>query len=170
MYGDFSDIFYDISNAAKKFQSELSKYAQERGYGDSGVCGRNDGDSDYDWPPVNIYTTEDGAGSIVFEFGLAGFYEEDINLTFQGEYMVLSAVYRAALKNCEEQNSGETEETHYIKKTLRLDNIEKQKYYVPTDKYTREKTNAVYKNGLLIISIPKKEEDEQDGVKIKISS
>jgi hypothetical protein len=47
--GDFNDIFCDISNAAKQFQSELSKYAQERGF-----YGKSDGYNEYGWPPVNI--------------------------------------------------------------------------------------------------------------------
>ncbi|MDR1363251.1 MAG: Hsp20/alpha crystallin family protein [Spirochaetaceae bacterium] len=170
MYGDFNDIFYDISKAAKQFQSELSRYAQGRGFGDQGVY---DGSNDYDWPPVNIYTTCNTSapdGSLVFEFGLAGFDEEDINLTFQGDYMILSAVCRSSLKACDEQNS-DTTETQYLKKNLRLDNIEKQKYYTPLDKYAQEKTSAVYKNGLLRVSIPPKEENEQPGgIKIKISS
>jgi HSP20 family molecular chaperone IbpA len=170
--GDFNDIFSDISNAAKKFQSEFSKYMQERGFNDSGVYGKNDGCNEYDWPPVNIYNSCGASGAcLVFEFGLAGFYEEDISITFQGDYMVLSALYRNALKTCAEQDgSCGAEPPQYIEKSLCVDSIEKQKYYVPLDKYAQEKTNAVYKNGLLRVNIPQKEENEQDGIKIKISS
>jgi HSP20 family molecular chaperone IbpA len=85
--------------------------------------------------------------------------------------MVLSALYLNTLKTCAEQDNRETAERQYIKKSLYLDNIEKQKYYVPLDKYAQEKTSAVYKNGLLRVSIPQKEGNEQsDGIKIKISS
>jgi HSP20 family molecular chaperone IbpA len=179
MYGDFNDIFDGISSAAKKFQQELSKYAQERYGGCYSQDYRNSEYNDYDWPPVNIYKADknsaDDEGGLIFEFGLAGFEEEDINLTFQGDYMILSAVCRNSLKNCCENGAceyGEGEpEMQYLKKTLRLDTIEKQKYYVAADKYDHKKTKAVYKNGLLRISIPPKEEYEQNcGLKIKISS
>jgi HSP20 family molecular chaperone IbpA len=167
MYGDFSNIFDDIAKAAKDFQQELSKYAQERhDFGNqTSYTGNDAGAEDYGWPPVNIYTVSD---AIIFEFGLAGFDEDDIGLSFQGDYMMLSAVCRSALKNCAEQDGGG--ESRYLKKSLRLDNVEKQKYYVPADKYAQEKTSAVYKNGLLRVNVPLKEDDQTGGIKIAISS
>ncbi|MDR3357197.1 MAG: Hsp20 family protein [Spirochaetaceae bacterium] len=170
MYGDFNDVFDDISRAARAFQEELSGYARDRqrfGSGDARAAGAYD---QYDWPPVNIYTAGNGADGLVFEFGLAGFCEEDVSLSFQGDYMVLSAICRAALKNCDEQEAVRPE-TRYIKKALRFDAVEKQKYCVPADRYAREKTKAVFKNGLLRVSIPAKEDDEQNGgIKVEISS
>jgi HSP20 family molecular chaperone IbpA len=174
MYGDFNDIFENISKAAKDFQQELSRYAQERGaYGGQASYCKNNYD-DYSWPPANIFTAtcgaEGGADTLVFEFGLAGFDEKDITLVFQGDYMVLSAICRGALKNCGERESA-APEASYLKKALRMDAVEKQKYYAPADKYDQEKTKAVFKNGLLRVSIPPKEDDEQNsGIKIEISS
>ena len=167
MYGDFNDIFDDISRAARAFQQELSDYARNRHRFD-GADARGTGSYDqYIWPPVNIYT--DGTDSLVFEFGLAGFHEEDVSLNFQGDYMTLSALCRTALKNCDGEAMARPE-TRYIKKSLRFDPVEKQKYYVPEDKYAREKTKAVFKNGLLTVSIPIKEPGGQnDGIKIEIS-
>ncbi|MDR2445246.1 MAG: Hsp20/alpha crystallin family protein [Spirochaetaceae bacterium] len=168
MYGDFSDIFDDISRAAKAFQQELSGYARNR-HRFGGENANSTGSYDqYCWPPVNVYTDDDD--TLVFEFGLAGFHEEDVGLTFQGDYMVLSALCRTALKNCDDREQAHPE-IRYLKKALRFDPVEKQKYYVPADKYAQEKTKAVFKNGLLTVNIPVKETDWQNGgIKIEISS
>jgi HSP20 family molecular chaperone IbpA len=165
MYDSFNNIFDSISKAAKNFQQEVERYTQERcGCAQDGRW-ENDTGGDYDWPPANIYTTP---GAIVFEFGLAGFDEDDVNLMFQGDDMVLSALCQNALKKCGEPENL-PEEPRFITKKLRLESIEKQKYYVPKDKYAQEKTKAVYKNGLLRVTIPLKEDaGEYGGVKIEI--
>jgi HSP20 family molecular chaperone IbpA len=49
--------------------------------------------------------------------------------------------------------------------------IEKQKYFVPLDKYAQDKVKAVFRNGILRVSIPPKEEpDQSDAIKIEILS
>ena len=168
MYVDFNDIFDDFSRAARAFQQELSGYMRDRReFENQNTHGTNSYD-EYGWPPVNVYTSD--TDTLVFEFGLAGFNEEDVSLTFQGDYMVLSALCRTALKNCDDGEPVRPE-TRYLKKSLRFDPVEKQKYYVPADKYAREKTKAVFKNGLLTVSIPIKETGGQNGgIKIEISS
>jgi hypothetical protein len=63
------------------------------------------------------------------------------------------------------------ETVRYFKRRLKMKDIEKQKYYVPLDKYAQEKVKAVYKNGILRVSIPPKDEpDQNDGIKIEIIS
>jgi HSP20 family molecular chaperone IbpA len=170
MYGECNDIFDDISKAARAFQQELSGYARNyHKFGEKESCGSGVYD-EYDWPPVNVYTAGDGANELVFEFGLAGFQEEDVSLIFQGDYMVLSAFCRTALKNCDGQETAPPE-THYLKKSLCFAPVDKQKYHVPADKYAQEKTKAVFKNGLLRVSIPIKETLGQNGgIKIEIST
>jgi HSP20 family molecular chaperone IbpA len=112
---------------------------------------------------MNVFMTADK--SLIFEFALAGFDEKDIGLSFQGDYMVFSAALP-------QQNSVEElpdENVRYFKRRLKMKNIEKQKYYVPLDKYAQEKVKAVYKNGILRVSIPPKDEpDQNDGIKIEI--
>jgi len=67
------------------------------------------------------------------------------------------------VKNPNEEN------VRYFKKRLKMKDIEKQKYYVPLDKYAQEKVKAVYKNGILRVCIPPKDEpDNSDGIKIEI--
>ena len=111
------------------------------------------------YPPANIYLTEDR--TMVFEFALAGFTESGINLEFQGDYMVLSA---------KAPESPETPEgVRYFKRRLKLKDIKEQKYYAPADKFDREKVKAVFRNGLLKVTIPSKESFEtREGVKINI--
>ena len=99
--------------------------------------------------------------SLIFEFALAGFDEKNISLAFQGDYMVFSAKIDPA-------SDGE-ETFRYFKRRLKLKDIEKQKYYVPVDKYDQEKVKAVFRNGILRVSVPPKEDPGMnDGIKIEI--
>jgi HSP20 family molecular chaperone IbpA len=61
------------------------------------------------------------------------------------------------------------EDVHYFKRRLKLKDIEKQKYFVPLDKYDQDKVKAVFKNGILRVTVPPKAEpDQNDGIKIEI--
>ena len=52
---------------------------------------------------------------------------------------------------------------------MRGADIEKQKYYVPLDKFAQEQVKAVYKNGILKVTIPPKEDTTvNEGIKIEI--
>ena len=113
----------------------------------------------YSYPPMNIYLTPER--SIVFEFALAGFDENDITLSFQGDYMVFSA--RIGLEE------GHEEGVRYFKRRLKLKDVEKQKYYVPADKFAQERVKALFKNGILKVNVPPKENSETtEGIKIEI--
>lgn len=113
----------------------------------------------YSYPPMNVFMTSDR--SLVFEFALSGFDEKDISLSFQGDYMVFSA-----LMSLEPQSD---ENVRYFKRRLKLKDIEKQKYYVPLDKFAQEKVKASYRNGILKVTIPPKEETAvPEGIRIEI--
>lgn len=113
----------------------------------------------YSYPPVNVYLTE--KKQLVLEFALAGFREEDISLEFQGDYLVFSA------KAPEEQD--ETGHVKYFKKRLKMKDIKEQHYYAPEDKFNREQVKAVFKNGILKVTIPPNQEYEtKDGIKVEI--
>ena len=113
----------------------------------------------HSYPPANVYITEDR--TLVFEFALAGFNESGVQLEFQGDYMVLSA------KAPDETDKSEN--IRYFKRRLKLKDIEDQKYFVPEDKFDREKVKAVFRNGLLKVTIPSLENVEsKEGIKIKI--
>jgi len=120
----------------------------------------------YSYPPMNAYMTEDK--SLVFEFALAGFNEKDISLSFQGDYMVFSAKLSPDPENPVRPSNPE-DNIRYFKRRLKMKDIEKQKYFVPLDKYAQEKVKALFKNGILRVSIPPKDEvDQNDGIKIEI--
>jgi HSP20 family molecular chaperone IbpA len=113
----------------------------------------------YSYPPMNIYLTSERG--MVFEFALAGFDEKDISLTFQGDYMVFSA--KMGLEDLPEDG------VRYFKRRLKLKDVEKQKYYVPADKFAQDKVRAVFRNGILKVTIaPKEESDSSEGIRIEI--
>ena len=176
---DLGSIFDEIFEAARDFQDEFRKSYNACN------CAEQEGESrrtgtrrpglhswffdentdyypNYSYPPMNVFMTSDR--SLIFEFALAGFDEKDISLSFQGDYMVFSA----ALPN-EESERGEN--YRYFKRRLKMKDIEKQKYFVPLDKYAQDKVKAVFRSGILRVSIPPKEEQEQNsGIKIEIVS
>ena len=113
----------------------------------------------HSYPPANAFIT--GDRTLVFEFALAGFNESSISLEFQGDYMVMSA--KAP------EDPEKPEEIRYFKRRLKLKDIENQKYFVPGDKFDREKVKALFKNGLLRVTIPSFENVEsREGIKINI--
>jgi len=119
----------------------------------------------YSYPPMNIFMT--GDRSLVFEFALAGFNEKDISLSFQGDYMIFAA---KIADNADTANFTE-ENNRYFKRRLKMKDIEKQKYFVPMDKYAQDKVKAIFKNGILKVSVPPKDEpDSSDGIRVEIIS
>lgn len=166
MYVDIGSMLDEVFEAAKEFGDQM-----RNNFGGEGrMHGPNswfnmDQDENTDWypsfsyPPMNIYLTQER--SMVFELALAGFDEKDISLTFQGDYMVFSA--RMSLDKLPEDG------VRYFKRRLKLKDIDKQKYYVPADKFDQQAVKAVFKNGILKITIPPNEETENtEGVKIEI--
>lgn len=101
----------------------------------------------YSYPPLNVYMKPDK--TLVFEFALAGFKEEEINLAFKGDYMVFSA--KVAEEFLHDEN------VRFFKHRLKFKDITDQKYYVPEDKFDRERVKAVFRNGVLKVEIPPKE-------------
>jgi len=179
MYVDIGTMLDEIFEAAKDFGEKMKDLGPEFGeqfrHGPGGAggpggpgCGpwadmAQDENTDYypsySYPPMNNYLTPER--SLVFEFALAGFDEKDISLTFQGDYMVFSAKIGEA---------GQPEEgVRYFKRRLKLKDVEKQKYYVPADKFAQEKVKAVFRNGILKVVVPPKDEaDATEGIRIEI--
>jgi HSP20 family molecular chaperone IbpA len=191
VYMDLGTIFDEIFEAAQDIREEFQKNFDPQGngfpgggafqggnpfaggespfhgrkpFGDRGPFGGPQDENvdyypNYSYPPMNVYMLSDR--TLVFEFALAGFNEQDINLSFQGDYMVFTA--KIADEHPVEEN------IRYFKRRLKLKDIEKQKYYVPLDKYAQEKVKAVYRNGILRVSIPPKEDSTvNEGIKIEI--
>ncbi|HOX17720.1 MAG TPA: Hsp20/alpha crystallin family protein [Spirochaetales bacterium] len=168
MYVDIGSMLDEIFDAARSFGNEMRDSfgpGHEGPHGPRGPWFGEGQDENADWypsysyPPMNIYLTQDR--SIVFEFALSGFSENDISLSFQGDYMIFSA--RIGLEGVADEG------VRYIKRRLKLKDVEKQKYYVPADKFDQGLVKAVFTNGILRISVPPKEQVEQpEGIKIEI--
>jgi HSP20 family molecular chaperone IbpA len=174
-YMDLGTIFDQIFEAAQNFTDEFQRNFNqfENGMGNHSpdfqarwAFDENiDYYPNYSYPPMNVYMTSDR--SLIFEFALAGFDEKDISLSFQGDYMVFSANIP---ERVDSENGQPPEENYrYLKRRLKMKDIEKQKYFVPQDKYAQENVKAVFKNGILKVLIPPKDEpDQTDGIKIEI--
>jgi len=115
----------------------------------------------YSYPPANVYLTKDK--QLVFEFALSGFEKDNISLLFQGNHMVLT------VKTPDEQKEENYKDVRFLKRRLKLREIIDQKYYVPAHRFDREQVTARYKNGLLRIIIPPKENaTKEEGIKVDI--
>jgi HSP20 family protein len=160
---DMGRIFDDMFNAARDFKQGFKEGfscwgpgREHRFHWDENV----DFYPLYPYPPCNVYLTEDK--KLIFEFAMAGFEEKNIDLQFKGDYMILQA------KTDAEQ---EPQNVRYFKRRLKFKDITDQKYYVPENKFDRDKVKAVFKNGVLRVVIPPKEDyTAEQGVKIDIVS
>jgi len=182
MYVDIGAILDEVFEAARDFGEKMGKEFGTGPHGPMGPGGPDgplggpggprartwfdmgqDNNADYypgySYPPMNIYLTQDR--SMVFEFALSGFDEKDIQLSFQGDYMVFSAKIGT--------ESAVDEGVRYVKRRLKLKDVERQKYYVPADKFAQEMVKAVFRNGILKVTVPPKEDSASpEGIKIEI--
>jgi len=114
----------------------------------------------YSYPPANVYITKER--ELVFEFAFSGFDEKSIDLQFKGDYMVLTAKVP--------EDYTQPTEVRFFKRRLKLKDVTEQKYYVPQSKFERDKVTAVFKNGLLRIVVPPKEDYTSDeAIKVDIT-
>lgn len=107
------------------------------------------------FPPADIYVDNE-TKSLHFEFALAGYGKDDISLTFSGSTMELRGTRK------EKKLEGKSVWNKGIKTGSFT-----TKYPVPADKYNFEAVKAEFKDGMLIIDIPAKEEIKPKSVKIE---
>ena len=145
------EIFEVTKNFGEAFQENFKR--DSRGFGED-----VDYYPSYSYPPVNIYLTEDK--SLIFEFALAGFSEKNIDLQFRGDYMLFSA------HSPEMTHDGNV---RYFKRRLKFKDVSGQKYFVPQDKFDQSKVKAVFKNGILKVTVPPNDVIEtKEGIKVEI--
>jgi HSP20 family protein len=158
---DIGRIFDDMFDAAKNFKHSFKYHfpgCATEGADDFHWDENVDFYPLYSYPPANVYLTKDK--ELIFEFALAGFEEKNIDLQFQGDYMILQA--KMGIQD-------QPPDVHYFKRRLKFKDIEHQKYYVPENKFDRGKVQAVFKNGVLRIAVPPKEGySASEGIKIEI--
>jgi HSP20 family protein len=133
-----------------------------------GPFGNPDYYPSYLYPPATIFLNREK--KLVFEFALAGFNEKDISVQFRGDYLLFSA--RAPAPAPGQAGAGsapDTDETiQYFKRRLKMRDVEEQRYYVPADKFDQGATQAEFKNGLLRLVVPPREQAET-GEEIRIN-
>ena len=146
----------DIGHAFDHDTADRIRRAAER-HGTGPFGGAPDFYPGYLYPPANIYLTKEK--KLVFEVALAGFEEKDISVQFRGDSLLFSA-------KAPPVNEGD-ESVQYFKRRLKLRDIEEQRYYVPADKFNQSGSQALFRNGLLRIVVPPREQAEQ-GSEIKV--
>jgi HSP20 family molecular chaperone IbpA len=169
---NFGGSMDDIIRAAREFGEKFKEMAPDLGpifencFGERGPHDRHerherqnryDRPDYYAYPPVNAYTARDG--SLVLEFALAGIDESAVSVSFQGDYLVLNAKAAA--------NGRSDDEGRYYRRGFRPRDIERQRYSVPADDYAQDRAKAVFRNGILVVTIPPRETEGQ-GIKIEI--
>lgn len=137
---DFEKMMDSVINTAKNIGETITQKSGEF-IKDSGLQDLKDYYPFYSWPPMNLYLSHDKC--LIFEFGLPGFVKTDIDIDFEDDYMVFSA----SLSNIYSTGG----DNKYFKKKVKLGDIQKQKYYVPKDKFNRDDYDLKMKNGLLRI-------------------
>ena len=109
------------------------------------------------FPPVNL-SIDEKKKDLRFEFAMAGIDQDRVKLAFVGDFMEMNA----------DTFDKDENPRKYLVRGIKQVNSLVQKYYVPSDKYKTDETKAVFKNGILTIDIPAKEEVAAKEVKISI--
>ena len=108
------------------------------------------------FPPANVEIDE--KRDLHFEMALAGYPQENINLDFEGDYLVLKATPPKLVN---------TDNITVIRKGIKTTSIN-NKYYVPSNKYLLEEAEATWKDGILKIKIPSKVSKDVKSLPIKV--
>jgi HSP20 family molecular chaperone IbpA len=166
-YGTFfGKPFDDLRREAKDFADHMKGMAAEGVYSEyEPGCSWKFNDRnpvfsmDFYYPRTNTFITADR--SLVFEFMLPGFDEKSIFVNFKGDKMTL----KARLAEGEDRREG----LRFERRTFRLKDIDNHEYSVPADRYDQAAAKAVFKNGILTVTIPALDDEDAEGsVKIEI--
>jgi molecular chaperone IbpA len=107
------------------------------------------------FPPANVKLDEEK--NLTFEFALAGYSRDNIDISFSGNHMYLNV----------SPSGQEEEKVSYLCRGIKEAEV-KNTYFVPQDKYDTGKANAKFDNGLLVVFIPSKEKSPEKAHKISI--
>lgn len=107
------------------------------------------------FPPTNLKMDKDK--NLFFEFALAGFQKNEIDISFQGDWMELTIT---------PIRKEEKEDIAYLNRGIKCSST-KNKYYVPQDKYDTNEVKASFDNGLLKVEIPSKEPEKARPIMIE---
>ncbi|MGO8693769.1 MAG: Hsp20/alpha crystallin family protein [Rectinemataceae bacterium] len=158
----FGNCFEGFKNAARDFGDIFKDMAEDAGWRDRGSpfdhawSGRGEHPfADYFYPRANVFVDEDK--SLVFEFLLPGFDESSIKLSFKGDTMVLEA------------EAPERTQRRYEIRRFTLRDIDCREYPVSAERYDQSLARASHRNGILTVSIPRREgSPETEGIRVEI--
>ena len=144
MYGTTSTSAVDLFD--RMFRG-IDDFSEEFKRGCCNTITLTNGISIYEnkFPPMNVQIKPD-TKDLLFEFALSGYSKDEMSVDFDEDYLCLKL----------EPKEPEEKKT-FIKHGIRSSKCE-AKYFVPSAKYDVEKSNADFKDGILSIFIPAKEE------------
>ncbi len=165
---DFDKFVDNAKDFARQFGERMREEAEERGgrfdfgpgfdpFRPEGRFREGRSPRFYAYPQANIYRNAEGA--LVLEFALAGADESSIKIGFQGDWLLLSARVPAA------PGSGEA---RYERRSYRSRDVERQKYQVPAEDYDQAAAKAVFKSGLLTVTVPAKDIPDDEAIRVTI--
>lgn len=108
------------------------------------------------FPPTNFYIDDDK--NLKFEFALAGYVRDEIELSFDGDKMFLTLT---------PIRKEEDEHIKSLSKGIKHSSA-KSYYVVPAVKYDQSAATADYENGILTVFIPSREEAKPKKTTINI--
>lgn len=111
---------------------------------------------DSKFPPCNIMVEEKSL-DLTLEFALAGYKRENIEISFEDDYMLLKV---------NGQKEEKDEKTEYLYNGIKR-STSYSKYYVPFSKYNTDDVKATFEDGVLKVLIPAKEERKPKKVRIQ---
>lgn len=164
------NLVRELKTGAEQFARAMASEAEARGQAEGcfggpagGTHGGNFGGSkDFPFNFENLgyprhETFEQADGSLVYRFQLPGFDESCINLSFRGDLMILKATVPERLRAESASGSGSF-----------LRDIDRREYRVPADRYEQTAVKAIFRNGILTVTIPPKDEDMSGAIKVEI--
>lgn len=102
------------------------------------------------YPPANVFVdTEDS--SLNFEFAVAGYSPNEIEILFSGDSLEINSLHEATEEERSEEQRKKFFKKKIAKRSFRL------KYSLAPGKLDTEKAEAIFENGLLKIKIPRDE-------------
>jgi HSP20 family protein len=104
-------------------------------------------------PSINI---QEKADTFEVEVAAPGMEKKDFNITLDGNMLTISSV---------KQHSNEKKADNYIRKEFSYQSFQRS-LELPKDMVEGEKIKANYENGLLRLTIPKKEESKRKAPKL----
>ncbi len=169
-YFNFSEsienLVRELKTGAEQFARAMASEAEAQGKTE-GCFGGNagghfGGTKDFSFNFENLgyprhETYEQADGSLVYRFQLPGFDESCISLSFRGDLMILKASLPEHLRAA----SAEGRRSF-------LRDIDRREYSVPADRYEQTAVKAVFRNGILTVTIPPKDEDMSGSIKVEI--